>query len=199
MKIYTLHEIVKTFIKEEKDLSIDKANMIVISPDTGAMDRAIYYSSVLGLDIGLFYKRRDYSKIVGGKNPIVQHEYMGKPVEGMDVLVVDDMISSGESIIDIVKELKRRKARKIYVATTFALFTEGNKKFNELYEKGLIDKVYSTNLTYIPQEVREAKWFEEVDMSEFIANVIDFINCDKSIKPLVDATENIKQLMKHKV
>ena len=196
--LYPTFEIVKTFIKEEKDLSIDKANMIVISPDTGAMDRAIYYSSVLGLDIGLFYKRRDYSKIVGGKNPIVQHEYMGKDVEGMDVLVVDDMISSGESIIDIVKELKRRKARKIYVATTFALFTEGNKKFNELYENQLIDKVYSTNLTYKPQEVREAKWFKEVDMSEFIANVIDFINCDKSIKPLVDATENIKQLMKHK-
>ena len=196
--LYPTFEIVKTFIKEEKDLAIDKTNMIVISPDTGAMDRAIYYSSVLGLDIGLFYKRRDYSKIVGGKNPIVQHEYMGKNVEGMDVLVVDDMISSGESIIDIVKELKHRKARRIYVATTFALFTEGSRKFNELYEQGLIDKVYSTNLTYKPEEIREAKWFKEVDMSEFLANVIDYINCDKSIKPLVDATENIKELMKHK-
>ena len=196
--LYPTYEIVKSFIREEKDLSIDKANMIVISPDTGAMDRAIYYSSVLGLDIGLFYKRRDYSKIVGGKNPIVQHEYIGKDVEGMDVLVVDDMISSGESIIDIVKELKRRKAGKIYTATTFALFTEGNKKFNELYENGLIDKVYSTNLTYIPQEVREAKWFKEVDMSKFLAHLIDFINCDKSIKPLIDDTENIKKLMKQK-
>lgn len=194
--LYPTYEIVKTFIKEEKDLLIDNTKMIVISPDTGAMDRSIYYSSVLELDVGLFYKRRDYSQIVGGKNPIVQHEYIGKDVEGLDVLVTDDMIASGESVFDIVKELKKRKANKIHVAVTFALFTEGVEKFNEYYEKGFIDKVYSTNLTYIPEKVKKYEWFKEVDMSEFIATIIDYINCDKSIAPVLDATESIKKLIK---
>lgn len=193
--LYPTYEIVKTFIREEKDLVIDKSKMIAISPDTGAMDRAIYYSSVLGLDIGLFYKRRDHSKIIGGKNPIVQHEYMGRDLEGLDALVVDDIIASGESIFDIVNELKKRRARKVYVASTFALFTEGINKFNEFYEKGLIDRVYSTNLTHIPNEAKEAKWFKEVDMSRFIAKLIDYVNCDNSISPLIDATSSIKQFM----
>lgn len=192
--LYPTYEIVKTFIKQEQ-IEIDKAKMITISPDTGAMDRAIYYSSVLGLDIGLFYKRRDYTSIVRGKNPIIQHEYIGRDVEGMDVLIVDDMIASGESVFDIVKELKKRNARRIFVATTFALFTEGVKKFNEFYENGLIDRVYSTNLTYIAPEAKNAEWFREVDMSEFTATIIDYINNDKSISPLVDATYSIKQLI----
>lgn len=194
--IYPTFEIVKNFIKKEKDLQIDKSSMIAISPDTGAMDRAIYYSSVLGLDIGLFYKRRDYTKVIRGKNPIVQHEYIGRDVEGLDALVVDDMIASGESILDIALELKKRKAKKIYVATTFALFTEGVEKFNEFYEKGLIDRVYSTNLTYVPPQVKQAKWFVEVDMSEFIATLIDYVNYDKSISMLINSTQSIKQLMK---
>lgn len=193
--IYPTYEIVKCFIKNETDVQIDKSKMITISPDTGAMDRAIYYSSVLGLDIGLFYKRRDYSAIVKGKNPIVQHEYMGRAVEGMDVLVVDDMISSGESIFDIVLELKKRKAKRIFVATTFALFTEGTQKFEEFYNSGLISRVYSTNLTYIPPKVKEAEWFQEVDMSDFIANVINYVNCDKSLAPITQTTKNIKQLV----
>jgi ribose-phosphate pyrophosphokinase len=193
--MYPTYEIVKTFIKEEKNLEIDKSKMIAISPDTGAMDRAIYYSSLLGLDIGLFYKRRDHSQIIGGKNPIVQHEYMGRDLAGMDVLVVDDMIASGESIFDIVKELKKRKAKKIFVAATFALFTEGINKFGELYASGLIDRVYSTNLTYIPAEVKKTEWFREVDMSEFLSNLIDHVNCDRSISPLVDSTRNIKQFL----
>jgi ribose-phosphate pyrophosphokinase len=193
--LYPTYEIVKTFIKEEKDLQIDKSKMIAISPDTGAMDRAIYYSSVLGLDVGLFYKRRDHTKIIEGKNPIVQHEYMGRDVDGMDVLVVDDMIASGESIFDIVKELKKRNARKVFVAATFALFTEGIDKFNDFYECGLIDRVYSTNLTYIPAEVKKHKWFKEVDMSEYLAKILDYINYDKSIGPLIDATASIKRLM----
>lgn len=192
--MYPTYEIVKTFIKHE-DIEIDKSKMITISPDTGAMDRAIYYSNVLGLDIGLFYKRRDYTSVVKGKNPIVQHEYIGKDVEGMDVLIVDDMIASGESVFDIAKELKNRKAKRIFVATTFALFTEGVKKFNEFYEAGLIDRVYSTNLTYISPEAKAAEWFREVDMSEFISIVVDYINKDKSISPLVDATYSIKQLL----
>ncbi|KYH33267.1 ribose-phosphate pyrophosphokinase [Clostridium tepidiprofundi DSM 19306] len=193
--LYPTYEIVKTFLKEENDLVIDKTKMIVISPDTGAMDRAVYYSSVLGVDVGLFYKRRDHSIIVHGKNPIIQHEYIGRNVEGKDILIVDDMIASGESIFDIVKELKKRNARKIFVATSFALFTEGIEKFNKFYEMGLIDRVYSTNLTYISQKVKDSKWYKEVDMSELIADLINNINYDKSIDPLLDATESIKQLL----
>jgi ribose-phosphate pyrophosphokinase len=192
--LYPTYDIVKSFIETE-EVDIDKSKMITISPDTGAMDRAIYYSSVLGLDIGLFYKRRDYTTVVKGKNPIVQHEYIGRDVENMDVLIVDDMIASGESVFDIVKELKSRKAKRIFVATTFALFTEGINKFNEFYEQGLIDRVYSTNLTYVPPQAREAAWFKEVDMSEFISTVIEYINRDKSISPLVDTTWNIKELV----
>lgn len=193
--IYPTYEIVKAFICQENYRQISDANMIVISPDTGGMDRSIYYSSVLGLDVGLFYKRRDYSKIVGGRNPIVKHEYMGKDIAGLDVLVTDDMISSGDSMIDIVRELKKREANKIYIAATFAFFTEGIEVFNQLYIEGLINSVYSTNLTYIPQEVKEAKWFTEVDMSGFIARIIENINYDQSIEPLLDATEGIKQLL----
>jgi len=193
--LYPTYEIVKTILKEEPELLIDKAKVLVISPDTGAMDRAVYYSSVIGLDIGLFYKRRDHSKVVNGKNPIVQHEYMGREVEGQDVLIVDDMIASGESIFDIVLELKKRKAKRIFVTATFALFTEGIEKFNKFYEEGLIERIYSTNLTYIPKEVREAKWFREVDMSGFIASIINNLNYDKSIAPLLDATRGIKDLL----
>lgn len=197
--LYPTYEIVKTILKEEKDLLVDKTKMLVISPDTGAMDRAVYYSSVLGLDIGLFYKRRDHSTVINGKNPIVQHEYMGRDIEGQDILIVDDMIASGESIFDIVMELKKRKANRIFVSATFALFTEGIEKFNKFYEEGLIEKIYSTNLTYIPEEVKESKWFSEVDMSQFIANIINNLNYDKSIAPLLDATNGIKDLLSKKV
>lgn len=193
--LYPTYDIVKTFLKEERDLFIDRTKMIVISPDTGAMDRAIYYSSMLGLDIGLFYKRRDHSLIVKGRNPIVQHEYIGRSVENQNILIVDDMIASGESVFDIVLQLKKRKANKIYVATTFSFFTEGIEKFNEFYEKGYINRVFSTNLTYIPPVVKEAEWFREVDMSKFIANIIDNLNYDNSISPLLDATEGIKELL----
>ncbi|EQB89530.1 hypothetical protein M918_20060 [Clostridium sp. BL8] len=192
--LYPTYEIVKAIINEEGELIKDKNKFLVISPDTGAMDRAIYYSSVLGLDIGLFYKRRDYSKVVSGKNPIVQHEYMGRNIEGQNILIIDDMISSGESIFDIVMEVKKRGANKIFIATTFALFTEGVAKFNKFYESGLIEKVYSTNLSYIPNDVKEAKWLNEVDLSGFIANVIDCLNKGTSIAHLLDATESISKL-----
>ena len=147
--LYPTYDIVKSLISNEDTLSLDKEKLLVISPDTGAMDRAIYYSSVLGVDVGLFYKRRDHSTVVNGKNPIVEHEYMGREVEGKDVLIVDDMIASGESVLDIALELKKRNAKNVYVATTFAFFTEGLEKFNEYYSDGIIAKVYSTNLTYI--------------------------------------------------
>lgn len=192
--LYPTYEIVKAMMDEEKNLINDKDNMLIISPDTGAMDRAIYYSSVLGLDIGLFYKRRDHTQVIQGKNPIVQHEYIGRDVEGQNILIVDDMIASGESVFDIAKELKKRKAKNIYIAVTFALFTEGISKFDKYYKEGLIKKVYSTNLTYIPEEVKKAPWFTEVDISEFIAEVIDNLNYDKTISVIIDATEKIKKL-----
>lgn len=196
--LYPTYDILKTIITEEKNIEIHKDNMLVISPDTGAMDRAIYYSSVLGVDVGLFYKRRDHSTIVNGKNPIVKHEYMGRDVENQDVLIVDDMIASGESVLDIAEELKSRKAGNVYIATTFAFFTEGLEKFQEYYNKGIITRVYSTNLTYISPELEKAEWFKRVDMSEFIARIINRLNKDQSIAKFMDATYVIHELLKNK-
>ena len=194
--IYPTYEIVKSLISNEKTLELNKDKLLVISPDTGAMDRAIYYSSVLGVDVGLFYKRRDHSLIVNGKNPIVQHEYMGRDVAGKDVLIVDDMIASGESVLDIAQELKKRNVRNVYVATTFAFFTEGLEKFNKFYEDGVIAKVYSTNLTYVPENLKEAKWFNAVDMSEFLASIVNRLNHGQSIAKYMDATQVIRSLLK---
>lgn len=193
--IYPTYDIVKSLISNEATLELDKEKLLVISPDTGAMDRAIYYSSVLGVDVGLFYKRRDHSLVVNGKNPIVEHEYMGRDVAGKDVLIVDDMIASGESVLDIAVELKQRNARNVYVATTFAFFTEGLNKFKDYYEKGIITKVYSTNLTYVPKDLRESKWFNAVDMSEFLARIINRLNHGQSIAKYMDATEVINKLL----
>ncbi|HHY81628.1 MAG TPA: ribose-phosphate pyrophosphokinase [Clostridiales bacterium] len=193
--IHPTYDIIRTIYYTENKLITDKENTMIISPDTGAMDRAIYYASVLGIDVGLFYKRRDYTKVVNGKNPIVQHEYMGADVKGKNVIIVDDMVASGESIIDIAKELKRRNAANVYVAVTFGLFTEGVDAFNECYEKGLIKRFFSTNLTYIPEAVRNAEWFVEVDLSRLIAALIDRLNHDESISSLLTATEKIKELL----
>ncbi len=196
--MYPNYEIIKELLKTETANSFDKSNMMIISPDTGAMDRAIYYASILGVDVGLFYKRRDYTKVVNGKNPIIQHEYMGGNVSGKDVLVVDDMVASGESILDIAIQLKKRNARNIYVAATFALFTEGVEKFIKYYEQGLITRFYSTNLTYIPEDVKKSEWFVEVDLSSFMSELIDRLNYDESVSPLFDDTDRIKELLKDK-
>ena len=193
--IYPTYDIVKSLIHNEETLERDKEKLLVISPDTGAMDRAIYYSSVLGVDVGLFYKRRDHSTVVNGKNPIVEHEYMGRDVAGKDVLIVDDMIASGESVLDIAKELKKRNVRNVYVATSFAFFTEGLEKFNKYYEDGIIARVYSTNLTYVPEKLKNSPWFKEVDMSEFLARIINRLNYDKSIAKYMDATKVIQELL----
>lgn len=193
--LYPTYDIVKSLISNENSLELNKEKLLVISPDTGAMDRAIYYSSVLGVDVGLFYKRRDHSLIINGKNPIVEHEYMGRDVEGKDVLIVDDMIASGESVLDIAKELKERNARNVYVAITFAFFTEGLEKFNKYYDEGIITKVYSTNLTYIPKELKNSKWFKVVDMSEFLSRIINKLNYGKSIALYMDATQIIRELL----
>lgn len=193
--LYPTFDIVKAFITNETDLNINKDKMIIISPDTGAMDRAIYYSSVLGVDVGLFYKRRDHSRIVNGKNPIVEHEYMGRDVAGCDVLIVDDMIASGESVLDIASELKKRDAKNVYIASTFAFFTEGIEKFQKYYEAGIISRVYSTNLSYLPEHVKEAEWFREVEMSFFLSLIINKLNRNRSIAPYLDATRVIKELL----
>ncbi|OPJ57582.1 ribose-phosphate pyrophosphokinase [Clostridium oryzae] len=193
--IYPTYDIVKGIISNEPSLHLDKEKLLVISPDTGAMDRAIYYSSALGVDVGLFYKRRDHSTIVNGKNPIVQHEYMGRSVEGKDVLIVDDMIASGESVLDIARELKKRNAQNVFVAATFAFFTEGFEKFDKAHKEGLISRIYSTNLTYIPQRLKDSKWFKSVDLSELTARIINRLNYDKSIAKYMDATRIIHNLL----
>lgn len=196
--LYPTYEIVKSIVSNEEELILHRDNLLVISPDTGAMDRAVYYSGVLGVDIGLFYKRRDHSTIVNGKNPIIQHEYLGRDVTDTDVLIVDDMIASGESVAEIAYELKSRNARNVYVASTFAFFTEGTEKFQKLYDEGIIKKVYSTNLTYIPETVKAAEWFHEVDLSDFVARVVNKLNFDQSIAPYLDATGMIKELLDKK-
>ena len=198
--LFPTYQFIKALIHTEKNLTIDKNKMMVISPDEGSMGRSLYYSSMLGLNLGLFYKRRDYSKIVNGRNPIINHEFLGDSVEGKDILIVDDLLSSGESSIDIAKELKRRKANRIYIIVTFALFTEGIEEFNEAYANGIITKVYSSNLTYRRPELLSAPWYVDVDMSKFIAYLIDTLNHDQSISHLINPIEKINALLeKHNI
>lgn len=196
LNIYPTLEILKNFLSSELQLLNESEKLIVISPDTGAMDRAIYYAGVLGLDVGLFYKRRDHSKIVNGKNPIVQHEYIGRDIKDMNVLIVDDMIASGGSVFDVAKELNRRGAKRIYVASTFAFFTEGRAKFDEYHEAGIIDGVFSTNLNYVPEEILSAKWFHQADLSRYLATFIDELAQERSVSKLLDATEGIRQFLR---
>ncbi len=185
------YQFIKALFQNIPDLVVDSDHMMIISPDEGAMGRAKYYSNVLGLDMGMFYKRRDYSRVVDGRNPIVAHEFLGSSVEGKDVLVIDDMISSGESMLDVAKELKKRKAKRVFVAATFGLFTNGMKLFDEYYEKGLISKVLTTNAIYQAPEVLERDYYISVDINKYIALLIDKINYDHSISGLLDNTDKI--------
>ena len=193
--IYPTYSMLKRFIQNEGD-DIFKDNMTVISPDTGAMDRAVYYANVLGLDVGMFYKRRDHTRIVNGKNPIVQHEYIGGPLENKRVLIIDDMIASGESVIDVINEIQKQNVSDVYAAVTFAFFTNGLEKFDKLYEEGKLKKLYSTNLTYVSPELRSRPWFVPVDMSKFIAKILNTLNNDESISPLLDSAARIRRLLK---
>ena len=190
------YQIFKALLKKDKTLRIDKEHMMIVSPDEGAIDRNIFYASVLGLDMGLFYKRRDYTRIVNGRNPIVAHEYLGDSVEGKDVFVADDMLSSGESIIDLAKELKKRKANRIFAGCTFALFTNGIDAFEEAYRNGFIDRVISTNLTYRKPELAETEWFIEADMSKYISFIIATLNHDRSLSKLLNPYDRIHALIK---
>ncbi len=190
------YQFIRSLLHYEKDLIIDKEHTIVISPDEGALDRAVYFSSVLGVDTGMFYKRRDYSKIVNGKNPIVAHEFLGDNIEGKDVIIIDDMIASGGSMIDTAKQLKEMKAKRVFICCTFGLFTEGLDGFDKAYENGYFDRVVCTNLTYLPQEVKERKYFVEADMSKFLASIIDFMNHDISMENVLTPTEKIQEILR---
>jgi len=180
---FPTHTILNEFIENE---NVNYDNLLIVSPDEGAMKRSRYYSSMLGADIGMFYKRRDYSKVVNGKNPIVEHKYLGREEEGLDYIIVDDMIASGGSIIDIFKVISTKKPNSVYSIATFSLFTEGVEIFDKAYEDGLFNKIYSTNLSYVPKEILEKEWFVSVDCSEFLAQVIDNYNKRESISPLLN-------------
>ncbi|MCQ2482178.1 MAG: ribose-phosphate pyrophosphokinase [Clostridia bacterium] len=192
------YQIIKEMYRQIPNLSFKDKNFMVVSPDEGGITRAMYFASILGIPLGTFYKRRDYTKLVNGRNPIIAHEFLGDSVEGMDILIVDDMISSGDSILDIGREMKKRGARNVYCAVTFGLFTEGIDSFNQAYEEGIINKVFATNLIYRRPELLEAPWFADVNMSKFVALLIDAINHDSSLSNLINPTEKIKKLLKEK-
>ncbi len=190
------YQILKALLKKDKTLQIDKDHLMIVSPDEGAIDRNIFYASVMGLDMGMFYKRRDYTRIVNGRNPIVAHEYMGNTVEGKDVFVADDIISSGESIIELAHELKKRKANRIFAAATFPLFTNGIEEYEKAYKEGVIDRVISTNLTYRRPELSYTEWFVEADMSKYISYIIATLNHDRSLSKLMNPYDRIHGLLK---
>jgi ribose-phosphate pyrophosphokinase len=189
------YQFIKALCKNVKDLTIDAKHMTVISPDEGGMGRAIYMANVLGLDVGMFYKRRDYSRIVDGRNPIVAHEYLGSSVEGQDMIIVDDMIASGESMIEVATELKKRKAKRIFCFSTFGLFSSGLEKFDKAYKDGIITRVITTNLIYQKPELLEREWYISSDLSKYIAYIIDTLNHDTSISDLLDPSERIQRLL----
>ncbi len=190
--IMPTYQFIKTLLKTTPDLKLDNDHMMVISPDEGAMNRAIYFANHLGVDVGMFYKRRDYSTIVNGKNPIVAHEFLGDDVDGKDVIIMDDMIASGESMLDVAKQLKSRNARRVYCLATFGLFTAGLEIFDKAYEEGVIEKIITTNLTYQLPELFNKPWYESADMSKYIAILIDHLNHNASISKLLDQSERIQ-------
>ena len=190
------YQFIKYLLLNISDLTIDSDHMMVISPDEGGMGRAVYFANILGLDMGMFYKRRDYTKVVDGRNPIVAHEFLGSNVEGKDVIIIDDMISSGESMLEVAAELKARKAKRVFCATTFGLFTNGFEKFDQAHKDGIIDKVLTTNLIYQPEELLEKPWYINVDVSKYIALIIDTINHDASISNLLTPVDRIQEKVK---
>ncbi len=189
------YQMVKALVRKFPDIDFDKDKLMIISPDEGAMGRCMYFSSVLGIDVGMFYKRRDYSKIVGGRNPIVAHEYLGNDLTGKDVIIVDDMISSGESLIDVASQIKARGAKRIFACATFGLFTNGTPAFDEAYEKGIIDGILTTNLVYVDPAIKEKPWFVEVNMCKYVSYIIDTLNHDESTSVLLDPVKKIHTLV----
>lgn len=189
------YQFIKGLLKNIKDLQIDSDHMMVVSPDEGGMSRAIYIANVLGLDMGMFYKRRDYTQIVNGRNPIIAHEFLGADVAGKDIIIIDDMISSGDSVIEVATELKERKANRIFVFSTFGLFTGGLGKFDEAFKNGTITRILTTNLIYQTPELLEREWYISCDLSKYIAYIIDTLNHDSSISDLLNPSERIQKLV----
>lgn len=190
------YQVLKSMFKNLKDFKPNKEHFMIVSPDEGAINRNMYYASVLGVDMGMFYKRRDYSIVVNGRNPIVAHEYMGNDVTGKDIFIADDIISSGESMLEVAAELKKRNAGKIYCYATYAIFTNGFEKFDKMYSDGVIDGVFGTNLTYRSPELLAKPWFYEVDCAKYIAYFIATLNHDMSISEVIDPHEKIQNLLK---
>ena len=189
------YQILKCLTRRFPDVKLQKDSLMVISPDEGAIPRNVYYASVLGLDLGMFYKRRDYSTIINGRNPIIAHEYIGSSVEGMNVFVADDMIATGDSILRLAKEIKEKGAKKVFLTATFSLFTEGVDKFNKAYEEGVFDAVLSTNLTYRIPELKNCEWFVEADLSKYISYIIAAANVNESVANLLDPSQKIRELV----
>ena len=189
------YQFIKALLKNVPDLQLDSKHMMVISPDEGGMKRAIYIANVLGLDMGMFYKRRDYTQIIDGRNPIVAHEFLGTSVEGKDMIIIDDMISSGDSMLEVAAALKERKANRIFIFSTFGLFTNGLERFDKAYEEGLINKVFTTNLIYQAPELLSRPWYVSTDMSKYIAYLIDTLNHDASISDLLNPLERIHKIV----
>lgn len=186
------YQFIKALLKKEPNMIIDKDHLMAISPDEGAMGRAVYFANNLGIDMGMFYKRRDYTRVVNGRNPIVAHEFLGTSVEGKDMIIIDDMISSGESVLEVASALKQRGARKIFICTTFGLFTSGMEKFDKAYACGNINRVLTTNLIYQPEELLKREWYVNCDMSKYVAYLIDTLNHDTSISDLLDPNDKIQ-------
>ncbi len=194
--IMPTYQVMKTLLRSFKDLDMNRDHFMVISPDEGALDRNMYYASVLGINLGMFYKRRDYSRIVNGRNPIVAHEYLGESVSGKDIFIADDIISSGESMLDLAYELKNKKANRIFANATYTIFTNGLDAFDKAYKDGVITGVFGTNLTYLSPELKQREWFFEVDVSKYIAYFIASLNHNMSIGSIIDPHEKIKTLLK---
>ena len=193
------YQMIKALTRAVPDIVIDKEHMMIISPDEGAMGRCMYYSSVLGIDIGMFYKRRNYSVVINGKNPIEAHEYLGQDLTGKDVIIIDDMISSGESLLDVAKQIKERGAKRIFNFATFGLFTDGFDRFDKAFEEGIFDRIFTTNLVYREPELLTKPWYVEVNMCKYVAYLIDTLNHDNTISELLDPAKRIHNLMdKHK-
>ncbi len=193
------YQMIKALVKNVPDVSLDKEDLMIISPDEGAMGRCMYFSSVLGIDIGMFYKRRNYSIVVNGKNPIEAHEYLGKDLNGKDVIIVDDMISSGESLIDVAMQIKEKGAKRVFAFTTFGLFTDGLDKFDKAYADGVFDKIFTTNLVYRRPDLYTREWYVEVNMCKYVSYLIDTLNHDETISELLNPVKRIHNLVeKHK-
>ena len=190
------YEFIKSLMHYERDLTIDKDHLVVISPDEGALDRAVYFAGVLGVNTGMFYKRRDYTKVINGKNPIVAHEFLGDEIDGKDVIIIDDMISSGQSMMDTAKQLKSMNAKRVYICCTFGLFTEGIDLFDKAYDECTFEKIICTNLCYHDPEINSRPYFIEVDMSEFLATVVDYMNHDIAMSKVHTTTEKIQEVLR---